>query len=311
MNKHTKLVVGVLIVVLILLVIAIISFSMDISKNTDAKNTPPAEDAINPDGSQIVRGENGLYGVSDSNGNVLIEPEWEQLRFVGTDHLAATENHRVGVLDMDGNVTAPFVYSEVYALTGSYYLAEFADSGKAIIYDSKFHAFDAAAWDSCEWAEEQLLLKRGENSFFYTTEGENTLLLEQANLSCDGCAVVWNDKADVTALSPLEWSYAADTVEQLLKMIKSQDFSSLSSVTDTSHENNVLSGATLKDGKVLRNDATIFLALQEEENGSMKQIWQIGMTISGKDSARSDCTLTITLGENQQGIWMATDVQIS
>ncbi len=311
MNKHTKMVVGVLITVLIVLIAATISFSMDISKNSDGKTSGSVESTVNPDGNQIVCSEDGLYGMSNSNGSVIIEPEWEQLRFMGTDYLAASDKtNRVGVLDVDGNIVVPFVYSDVYALTAGYYLAEFADSDRVILYDSTFRVFDAAAWDSCEWADGQLTLTHGENTFYYTAE-EEQLLLEQADLSCDAYNVSWNDNSDAAMLSPLRWSYASQTFEQLLSMIKTQDFSLLNEVTDAEHENKVLSGSVLKSGRILRNDTTAFLSLQKEEKNGSVLVWQIGITVGGKETDRANHTLSVTLAENQQGVWVATDVQIA
>ena len=278
MNKHTKLVVGVLITILVLLIAATVSFSMNISKQTSADNTAPS-DVINPDGNQIVRCENGLYGMSDSNGSVIIDLEWAGLRFLGTDYLAAVnQDQYVGVLDMDGNIVAPFVYSEVHALTDNYYLAEFAESDQAVLYDRAFHAFDFSVWDTCKWADDQLTLSRKGHTFYYTIS-EESLLLEQADLSCGNCAVSWNDKSDAAAFSPLQWSYAADTFAHLLDMIQSQDFSLLSEVTDTEHENKVLSGAALKNGKILRNDSTVFLSLQQKSNEAPTLLWQMGKKV--------------------------------
>ena len=108
----------------------------------------------------------------------------------------------------------------------------------------------------------------------------------------------------------MQWSYAADTFAHLLDMIQSQDFSLLSEVTDTEHENKVLSGAALKNGKILRNDSTVFLSLQQKSNEAPTLLWQMGITVGEKGVQNANRDLSVVLTENQQGIWVVTDVQI-
>ena len=113
MNKHTRLAAGILVLVLVILIAATISFSANVSKRSGSNQNSASDTAINAKGTEIVQGDNHLYGVSDAAGNTILEPEWKQLQFVGTDYLAAKqeteEGDRFGVLDLDGSVAAPFV----------------------------------------------------------------------------------------------------------------------------------------------------------------------------------------------------------
>ena len=155
MNKHTRLAAGILVLVLVILIAATISFSANVSKRSGSNQNSASDTAINANGNEIVQGDNHLYGVSDAAGNTILEPEWKQLQFVGTDYLAAKQEtedgDRFGVLDLDGNVAAPFVYQDIQALTASYYLATLADTEQVVLYDRDFCAADAMIWDSSKW----------------------------------------------------------------------------------------------------------------------------------------------------------------
>ena len=54
MNKHTKLLMGILIVVLVLLVIATVSFSLDVSKSSKENHVQSADDSVSSNGNRIT-----------------------------------------------------------------------------------------------------------------------------------------------------------------------------------------------------------------------------------------------------------------
>lgn len=309
MNKHTKLIVGALIAVLVLLIAAIISFSRDISKNSS--NVPDTtSNTVNPDGHKIIRDENGKYGMSNLNGSVVITPEWEQLKFVNVNFLAATNAaNRIGILDLDGNIVAPFIFSEMSVWQERYFVARLAESKQYMVYDETFRPLDSTIWDQCMQEEQQLILMQEDDVFYYTYE-EDKLSLEKVELTRNSFTAAYSPSNDPENLSALQWRYAANTIEQVIAMIKSQDFSALNTVTDGEHENAVLSGASLKNGKVLRVGDTALLSVQSSKN-SISILIQMSISISGKDISNTVHTLNIVLEKNQQGVWTTTNVQIS
>ena len=111
MNKHTRLAVGILVLVLVLLIVATVSFSVNISKKSAGSQNSTFDTGTNSNGNVIVEGDDHLYGVSDAAGNLILEPEWKELHFIGSDYLSAVQENAdsncVGVLDLDGNVVAP------------------------------------------------------------------------------------------------------------------------------------------------------------------------------------------------------------
>ncbi|WP_295218107.1 WG repeat-containing protein [Ruminococcus sp.] len=317
MNKHAKLVVGFLVVVLVVLVIATISFSVDISKNSEASQSSGSDTVINPNGNEIIQYENHLYGVADAAGNTLIEPEWEQLHFIGTEYLAAAketaEGRRIGVLDLDGNVVAPFVYTDVHALTPSYYLASFADSEQVVLYDSGFRPVDAAVWDSYSWESQLLTLTKGEDVFLFTLE-DDALILTRADIVRTSeevsFTVSWNG-VDAALLSPVQWSKTADQMLLLLQMLKSQEFVNISQITDQEHENTVLSTISLGGHKVTRMEDIVYLSADTGEDGKLALTWQCRIGIWGQEDGVKEQILSVTMKQNKQEVWVITEMQIA
>ncbi|MGN1404354.1 MAG: hypothetical protein ACI4XB_08535 [Ruminococcus sp.] len=317
MNKHAKLVVGLLVAVLVVLVIATISFSVDISKNSGTSQSSTGDTVINSNGNEIIQDDNHLYGVADAAGNTLIEPEWEQLHFIGTEYLAAAketaEGRRIGVLDLDGNVVAPFVYADAHALTPSYYLATFANSEQVVLYDSGFRPVDAAVWDSYSWESQLLTLKKGEDTFLFTLEND-ALTLTRADMARTSeevsFTVSWN-AVDAALLTPAQWSETADQMLLLLQMLKSQEFADVSRVTDQEHENNVLSVISLGGHKVTRMEDTVYLSAGVGDDGKLVLTWQCRVNIWGQEEGLKEQLLSVTMKQNKQEVWVITEMQIA
>lgn len=317
MNKHAKLVVGFLVVLLVVLVIATISFSVDISKNSEASQSSSSDTVVNPNGNEIIQDDNHLYGVADAAGNTLVEPEWEQLHFIGTEYLAAVKEtasgRRIGVLDLDGNVVAPFAYADVHALTPSYYLAIFADSKQVVLYDSGFRPVDAAVWDGYSWESQLLTLTKGEDAFLYTLE-DDALTLTRADMARTSeevsFTVSWNG-VDAALLSPAQWSETADQMLLLLQMLNSQEFADVSQVTDQEHENNVLSVISLGGHKVTRMEDTVYLSAGVGDDGKPVLTWQCRVNIWGQEEGLKEQVLSVTMKQNKQEVWVITEMQIA
>lgn len=317
MNKHAKLVVGFLVVVLIVLIIATISFSVGISKNSEISQNSSSDTAVNSNGNEIIQGEDHLYGVADAIGNTLIEPEWEQLHFIGTEYLAAAkktaDGRRIGVLDLDGNVVAPFVYADIHALTPLYYLASFADSEQVVLYDSKFRSVDAAVWDSYSWEGQLLTLEKGADTFFFTLD-ETFLTLTRADIvrasEAVSFTVSWN-AVDMTLLSAAQWSDVADKMLLFLQMLKSQDFTDIKQVTESENENAILMAASLGENKVTQMGDGVYLSVAVGDDSKPMLTWQCRINIWSQENGLQEQMLSVTMKKNKQEVWVITEMQIA
>ncbi|MEG2017378.1 MAG: WG repeat-containing protein [Clostridium sp.] len=74
--------------------------------------------------------DNGLlYGVKDSEGNVIIEPTYEYIRIYTGGCIGFGENNKYGVMDKLGNEIIPAQYDEIYELYDVFIVTEGARYG--------------------------------------------------------------------------------------------------------------------------------------------------------------------------------------
>lgn len=316
MNKHTKLFVVFLFALLAVLIIASVSFSLDISHGSEESRIETSDVSVNANGKQIFQSEDGLYGVEDASGNTLIDAQWVQLRFLNTDHLSAVtetdDGLRMGVLDLDGNVAAPFVYDTIEPVSTSYFRANFADSEQCVLYDSTFCAVESEVWDSCLYEDAQIVLTKAEDVYHFAV-ADNGLVLTEISLTrtLDDGNTFETDlaHADVALLTATEWSYTADRVQQLLEMIRSDDFTALLSVTDQSHEESVLTAASQISQSIRRLDRTAYLIVSGSEDNALTVVWQIDASVRTEETASQEQTITMTMTKNEYEVWVITELQ--
>lgn len=313
MNRHTKLFVGILSIVLILLIVATISFSVDISKNSE-KDTGLT---VNPDGAEIFQGDNKLYGVRDANGNTILEAKWKALQFLGNSYVSAStetdDGTQMGVLDLNGNLAVPFLYQKIEVLTDSYYVATLAETGQKIVYDNTFRALDSLVADEYTWTEPTLILTVGEDAFHYSKNG-SVFVMERAELSraSEECpfSVNWNT-SNADLLQPQEWINVTDLLESFLVMMQSNEFAEIEQVTDQTHEEGILSTASQADQKVTSIGQTAFLSAELSAQGSPVLTWQIDVTLQTKDAEPQQRILTVKMEQSQQANWIITELQLA
>ena len=226
-----------------------------------------------------------MYGVADSSGNMVIEAMWKHLCFIGTDYVVATQTEagggQTGILDLEGNVIVPFVYSEIQTLTSSFYLASFADSscGRFVLYDDSFRAENACTWDDCQAEKDQITLRKGKDSFSFVISDDTLTLKKMELIRTDEnttFSVNYDAALSIDQLFPNQWRAMADVVQQCLSLLRTQDS--------------------------IQWDEDIYLS--ENEAGSF--VWQIGFQ---KGERHYTCIMNIA--EGTDGTWMITGLQIN
>ena len=127
MTKHMRLVVSVLFIVIIVLAVAITRFYSSTGKSTELSGTQPAIEKILDDdksGNHIFQNDSGMYGIIDSNERVIVYPEWNELKFTESGLCIASKRIRgkmlFGGIDYEGNISLPFVYSDISRINMPY-----------------------------------------------------------------------------------------------------------------------------------------------------------------------------------------------
>ncbi len=80
-----------------------------------------------------VFNEDGLFGLKDKQGNVIVEPEYKKLIRVGTTSWIVQKKNRFGLIDCEGNYLVEPKYRHVERVFGKY--AKFGNDNDYGLYD--------------------------------------------------------------------------------------------------------------------------------------------------------------------------------
>lgn len=186
MNKHMKIVVSTLFIVIILLTVAISRFYSDTTKTTkkgsaqtDIEKTH-GSDAL---GNKIFENSGGLYGIIDSSERIIVAPEWSELSFADNGKCIAKTKLKntllSGCIDYEGNIVIPLIYKNINKnLSGNllFYTAEVAADGSWVVYDKNFNPCFKHSWKECAINGNTLTLADNNGVFTYSVGSEGMVL---------------------------------------------------------------------------------------------------------------------------------------
>ena len=177
MTKHMRLVASVLFIVIIVLAVAITRFYSKTNQSTELSGTQPAigkKLGSDASGNHIFTDSAGLYGIVDGNDRVIVYPEWQEIEFTDSDLCIASKQIRgkklFGCIDYEGNISVPFVYSEITKLKLSertLYAAKSAGDLTYVIYDRNFNPCFSRVWKSYKEDGNELILKTEQGVYRY------------------------------------------------------------------------------------------------------------------------------------------------
>ncbi len=214
MSRHARLIVAVLIALIALLAAAIVLFYLDVNKNSG--DSDESGSSSSSEGSVVFVSEDGLCGLEDSAGNIILEAEWQSLVPVGNDFYKAVLETRgktlCGVIDSEGDIAVPFVYENIERLTELVYTGILAEGGMHI-YSADFRQLMPEAWDSCTVKNERMHLIKGKDEYTFVI-GEKLILWDvylprtnrpiRFNLNLSG--------EELESAECLEWGDIADKI---------------------------------------------------------------------------------------------------
>lgn len=187
MNKHMRLVVSALFIVIILLAVAITRFYSSTEKSAGKGDSQPSVTqklGTDSSGNRIFRDSSGLCGIIDSSDRIIVSPEWEELSFAESNTCIASARLKgkklFGCIDYEGNITVPFVYSGIKRIETenmTYYIAEAEADGSAVIYDTGFVPCLPGAWDECSAEGSELTLTSGNGTYTYSASEAGFVLI--------------------------------------------------------------------------------------------------------------------------------------
>ena len=250
MNKHTRLVVSLLFMFIIVLAAAITRFYYTEPEGTGS-NSSQAEIVRRLDsdskGNRIFSDSNSLYGVIDGSDRIIVAPEWNSLEFAADNCCIASKRiggHMMcGCIDYEGNIIIPFIYRSITGRSAgkiSYYTAVSDSDNSVVIYSSSFRPMFRRSWDSCVANTNGLVLSTAKGIYTYSPSSED-FLFKSASVTGEalGCSYTFDISSRVllSKLNVNMLEMISDSVGRYLEYAYSGNDDMLSSITTGSHGN--------------------------------------------------------------------------
>lgn len=243
MSNQAKLLISALFIVAIILGIGLTRFYFDVSKNTDQSDDDDLIVRIqqeNSNGMRVFESTNGLYGVIDAEGSVVIEPQWLEILDVTEDTALVSRRVNgellVGGLDFDENVVLPFAFRSMERINEGYYIGTVSEDESCIVYDASFEPVFQDSWTSAGYNNGILLLEQDGCSFsYYIGDTKAEPLFRRAEMQCElaGLPLKWSvgNRAFLSELDPEDMFRMNAVVPAYIRMLIENDFSELADIS--------------------------------------------------------------------------------
>lgn len=188
MNKHIKLLVSVLFIVIIMLTFGLSRFYFDVSKNTGTVKEPTEIVRYGPkdaSDNKIFQSDNDLYGIVDANDRIIISPQWNSLEFAENSFCIASKkiNNQLltGCIDYEENIVVPFVYKSIEPKKigdVNVYTAVVREDNETILYNNSFKPLLNRAWEAVNFKDNRIIFSDNNNKFTYTLTEKDFIFSE-------------------------------------------------------------------------------------------------------------------------------------
>ncbi len=231
MNKYTKFLIAILCSIILILAAAIARFYWNVSKSSSVISNQIdslTEIDRSMDGYCIFTDSSGMYGVLDRSNRIIVDAEWKELEFFSSGYLLAKrevdQQDLVGILNMDGDVIVPFLYSDMQQLTKFLIVGVIGQNVGYVFYSDSFDPISNETWDRYQ-INDHFLTAFLKNDTFHFEMKEHSFHLTSFDLtraSIPECTLSFSlESSDVTLLTVQEWGFYMDLLEQFAGKLKS------------------------------------------------------------------------------------------
>lgn len=231
MNRHSRIIVVLLLLILSALCAAIILFRIDIGKDTDNSGNNLSVSVSSEDNTAVIvyKDSNGLYGLKDRSDNIILEPEWSELTSIGNSGFRAKLNTRTGtlygIINRQGDIAVPFVYDDITHISDYLYSARLRDSGQYHFYGNDFSLVTEGAADKFFLEGTSLIIDQGQDTFTYKQGDKLSLVraeIPRFKRPVSLSITVENPKA-LSVMDCIQWSNFGDDTIAFFDAIRRDD----------------------------------------------------------------------------------------
>ena len=239
-----------LFIVVIILCVVLTRFYFDVTKNTTVQSHDSrVQSVVKRFGKiQVFRSVNGNYGLLDTDGTVLIEPDWLEILDVTEDLVLISDriNNQmlIGGIDYEENIVLPFVFRSMEKLGEDYYLGIVSADSRCIIYDKHYQSVFQESFDSVSYENKLLTLNNPSDTLYYDMS-EQPPVFRRAEFSCeitDTLTLNWKiaNQVYLSELTKDDLRRINRIVSAYMQMIQNQDFRNIDDLTAEEYVNTLI-----------------------------------------------------------------------
>ncbi|MDE6020282.1 MAG: WG repeat-containing protein [Ruminococcus sp.] len=317
MNKHSRIIMIFLFIVIIALVTAIVVFHINagkeaavISKNDSDINASDVQYAAS-----MFRDQNGLWGLKDSGGTIILDPEWNELIQINSDYFKAKLITRsgalYGVIDRNGDIIVPFVYSKIERLSEFVYSAKIRDSEEYLFYGRDFRLLLPYSANSYTADDSNLYITKDNDKFTYKQgEGLDLIKCEFTRLKRPiNLTIILDDPQLISIMSSSQWSNTVNRIIIFLDALRRNKTDALSEIIFLDSFSDITALVKTKHQWRGRLSNDIYLYTCESDESEINILcMKTELIVSGEEETEfENIPIVLCFSKDETGEWLISD----
>ena len=184
MNWHIKLMFIFLFCTLVVMLAALIKFYYDVNKENNQAYldsniiTDLSTDKTNY---KIIRNDDGMLGIVDSEGRSVIEPQWDNIYILNSNRFAVQKKIndvlKMGIIDSDENYITPFIYTKFISVDNDYLIGYFENETGFSVFDTLCNLITDKKWLKYQYDKDNKKLTLSNDSGDYIFLNDNNKII--------------------------------------------------------------------------------------------------------------------------------------
>ena len=184
MNWHIKLMFIFLFCTLVVMLAALIKFYYDVNKENNQAYldsniiTDLSTDKTNY---KIIRNDDGMLGIVDSEGRSVIEPQWDNIYILNSNRFAVQKKIndvlKMGIIDSDVNYITPFIYTKFISVDNDYLIGYFENETGFSVFDTCGNLITDKKWLKYQYDKDNKKLTLSNDSGDYIFLNDNNKII--------------------------------------------------------------------------------------------------------------------------------------
>lgn len=172
-KKYVKIFTVFLMLFLFVMLIILIRVYFSVNKKSAEKQTVPLNIITQAykdiDDYEIFKSDEGLIGISDKNGRIILEPVWENLFILSETRFVVSKTiggvRKMGIVDSDSNIVVPFVFTEFRSFSREFLGGFTGNNDDFFLFDNSGNLLADRIWTGCNYSDRIIFLNDGDDEY--------------------------------------------------------------------------------------------------------------------------------------------------